>query len=72
MLAVGAIVTLLYGAQLNESYLNWINGIGNRSQFGASEAEVSGGVPRSQPVENRDNGNQNAAAIVILTVLNFY
>ncbi|HEX8234938.1 MAG TPA: prepilin peptidase [Abditibacteriaceae bacterium] len=28
MLAVGAIVTLLYGAQLNESYLNWVNGIG--------------------------------------------
>jgi hypothetical protein len=26
MLAVGAIVTLLYGAQLNESYLNWVNG----------------------------------------------
>jgi hypothetical protein len=28
MLAIGAIVTLLYGAQLNESYLNWVNGIG--------------------------------------------
>ncbi len=26
MLAVGAIVTLLYGARLNETYLNWVNG----------------------------------------------
>jgi hypothetical protein len=26
MLAVGAIVTLLYGARLNEAYLDWVNG----------------------------------------------
>jgi prepilin signal peptidase PulO-like enzyme (type II secretory pathway) len=48
MLAVGAIVTLLYGARLNESYLNWVNGIGKTTTNSARyEAQVPEGALRS-------------------------
>jgi prepilin signal peptidase PulO-like enzyme (type II secretory pathway) len=38
MLAMGAIVTLLYGAQLNQAYLDWVNG---PSQPGANVPRAS-------------------------------
>ena len=39
MLAVGAIVTMLYGARLNETYLNWVNGQAVAAQPASSNAE---------------------------------